>query len=246
MNLQRFLSLKYTYYSLGKLIPILSVLCVLCMLYGVAGGLYLAPSDYQQGDAFRIIYLHVPAALWSLGIYSIIFVSSIVFLVWRIKLADLVAKSSASIGAIYTLLALLTGAIWGKPMWGTWWIWDARLTSELILLFLYFGYVGLRSAIPDPKRAAKAAALLAIVGMIDIPIIHFSVEWWTTLHQGPTLSRFARPAMVSQMLYPLLSMISAFFFFYATLLCIGIRTNILRQEWRTQWIREWLQGEIAT
>jgi len=239
--MNRFLALKHAHSMAGKLIPWFGGLCLLLLSYGVWAGLYVAPPDYQQGDGFRIIYVHVPAAFWSLGIYGVMFAGSVVFLLWRIKLADIIANTSASLGATYTVIALVTGAIWGKPMWGTWWIWDARLTSELILLFLYLGYMGLRSAIPDQDRSAKACAVLAIIGMVDIPIVHFSVEWWATLHQGPTLSRFAKPAIVSEMLYPLLAMIGAFFFFYVTVLCVRIRSKILKREWKTQWVGEWLR-----
>jgi heme exporter protein C len=229
---------KYSYQITGICLPWFALICLGLMAYGTWSGLWLAPKDYQQGDAFRIIYVHVPCAFLSLAIYSIIFGSSIIYLVWRIKLADIVAAVSAQLGAIYTLIALLSGAFWGKPMWGTWWIWDARLTSELILLFLYLGYMGLRSAISEFERAAKACAILAIVGMVDIPIIHFSVEWWTTLHQGATLSKLAKPSMAPEMLSPLLIMIAAFFLFYCTLLMMRVRSEILKREWRTQWVRE--------
>ncbi len=234
--LSRIISPKYCYQITGYLIPWLSIICAALMLYGVVGGLYFAPADYQQGDGFRIIYVHVPAAFLSLMIYTVIFVSSSIYLIWRVKLADIVAQRSAALGATYTIIALFSGSLWGKPMWGTWWIWDARLTSELILLFLYVGYMGLRSAILDTNRAAYAAAILAVVGMIDIPIIHFSVEWWATLHQGATLAKLAKPSIAEEMLYPLLAMIAAFTFFYITLLCIRVRLEILKREFKTQWV----------
>jgi len=218
---------KYCYQILGYCLPWVSLLCAGLMVYGVFGGLFLAPPDYQQGDGFRMIYIHVPAAFLSLMIYGIIFVSSVIYVVWHIKLADAVAKSSALLGATYTVIALFSGALWGKPMWGTWWIWDARLTSELILLFLYVGYMGLRSAIPNPKRAAQACAILAIVGMMDIPIIHFSVDWWATLHQGATLAKFAKPSIAPEMLYPLLAMIAGFGLFYAVIVSIRVRGDII-------------------
>ena len=237
--LSKMSSPKYCYSALGRFIPWLGILCVLCMLYGVVGGLYWAPADYQQGEGFRIIYIHVPAAFLSLSIYTVMFVSSVVYLIWRLKLADIVAQRSAALGATYTFIALVSGALWGKPMWGTWWIWDARLTSELILLFLYMGYMGLRSAISDPNRSAYTCAILAVVGMIDIPIIHFSVEWWATLHQGATLAKLAKPSINSEMLYPLLVMIAAFAFFYAVILCMRVRLEILKRELKTQWVSEY-------
>jgi heme exporter protein C len=237
--LHRLGSPQVAYQMAGFCLPWFSIICVLMMIYGVVGGLFLAPPDAEQGDAFRMIYIHVPAAFLSLMIYSIIFINSVVYWVWHIKLADIVAKCSASVGATYTIIALFSGALWGKPMWGTWWIWDARLTSELILLFLYMGYMGLRNAIREPKRAAKASAILAVIGMVDIPIIHFSVEWWATLHQGATLAKFAKPSIAPEMLYPLLAMLGAFILFYAAILCVRVRLEILKRERKAQWVQEW-------
>jgi heme exporter protein C len=245
--LHRLGSPQVAYQMAGFCLPWVSIICVLMMIYGVVGGLFLAPPDAEQGDAFRMIYIHVPAAFLSLMIYGIIFVNSVVYLVWHIKLADITAKCSASVGATYTIIALFSGALWGKPMWGTWWIWDARLTSELILLFLYMGYMGLRNAIREPKRAAKASAILAVIGMVDIPIIHFSVEWWATLHQGATLAKFSKPSIAPEMLYPLLAMLGAFILFYAALLCVRVRVEILKRERKTQWVQAWFaaQGSSA-
>jgi len=234
--MKRLASPKYCYQLIGKILPWTSIACLICMSYGLYAGLFLAPADYQQGEAFRIMYVHVPCAILSLTIYSILFASSLVFLVWRLKIADIIAEASGGIGATYTLLALITGAIWGKPMWGTWWVWDARLTSELILLFLYFGYLGLRSAIRDPNTAARAVAILAIVGMVDIPIVHFSVEWWETLHQGPSLSKFTKPNIAKEMLYPLLGMLAGFFLFYLNVLLYRMRSLLLYRERRTEWV----------
>jgi len=228
----RLASPKVSYVLADRLLPWIASVAGILLLYGVIAGLFFAPVDYQQGDGFRMIYIHVPAAFLSLAIYSVIFISSVIYLIWHIKLADFCAKSSAGIGATYTLIALISGALWGKPMWGTWWIWDARLTSELILLFLYCGYLGLRSAIRDRERSAKAAAILAIAGMIDVPIVHFSVEWWATLHQGATLAKWARPSIDNDMLYPLLGMIAGFGFFYLTILCVRLRSDLLKREWQ--------------
>lgn len=217
--------------------PWILLAMAIAFAYGLVGGLVLAPADYQQGDSFRIIYVHVPAAFLSLMAYVGMAVAAALHLIWRIKVADLAAAASAPLGASFTLLALITGGLWGKPMWGTWWIWDARLTSELILLFLYVGYMALRSAIPNRDQAAKASAVVALCGVINIPIIHYSVEWWHTLHQGATISRFARPAIADEMLYPLLAMLLAFFLFYIGVLLIKIRGEILRRERGAGWMK---------
>jgi len=243
--IKKWLSLQYTYDWLGKILPWLGLMSCLFVGLGLVGGLWLAPMDYQQGNAFRIIYVHVPSAFWSLGVYSVMFACSVMYLLWRVKLADIIANASASLGATFTLIALVTGALWGKPMWGTWWIWDARLTSELILFFLYLGYLGLRSAISDQQRSAKAGAVIALLGMIDIPIIHFSVEWWATLHQGPSLSRFAKPSIANEMLYPLIAMIIGFGLFYTTVLAVRVRTKILMREQGTLWVKNWLMARSA-
>ncbi len=177
---------------------------------GAVWGLAFAPPDYQQGDSFRIIYVHVPAAAFAMGVYVAMALAGAVYLVWHTKVSAMVAKSCAPVGAVLTFLALATGALWGQPMWGTWWVWDARLTSTLILLFLYLGYMALHEAIETRETAAKASALLALVGVVNIPIIKFSVDWWYTLHQGATVLKLGRPAMASEMLWPLLVMFAAF------------------------------------
>jgi heme exporter protein C len=228
---------KTCYQVLGELLPWTTTACLILITYGSIAGLFWAPADYQQGEAFRIIYVHVPCAILSLSIYTVIFLSSVLFLVWRIKIADRVAEASGVCGATFTLIALITGAIWGKPIWGTFWVWDARLTAELILLFLYSGYLGLRVAYRHHYNAARAAAILAIVGMVDIPIVHFSVEWWETLHQGATITRFAKPTMATEMLYPLLAMIAGFALFYLSLLFYRMRSLILYRERQTQWVQ---------
>lgn len=235
-------SVKYFYLICRYSFPILCLFFILFFGYGILGGFFLAPPDYQQGEIFRIIYVHVPAAFLSLFVYTIIFFCSILTLVWRIKVADIVAANSASLGASFTFLALVTGALWGKPMWGTFWVWDARLTSELILLFLYFGYQGLRSAISNPEKKARISSLFAIIGMVDIPLIHFSVNWWQTLHQGATIAKFAKPSMPNEMLFPLLSMILAFALFYGLILCLRIQTEILKREKETKWVQMLTMG----
>jgi heme exporter protein C len=207
--------------------------------YGLYAGLFVAPADYQQGDAFRIIYVHVPSAYLSLMGYSIMAISAGIGLIWRLKLAHAVAAAAAPIGAWFTFLALATGSIWGRPMWGTWWEWgDPRLTSELVMLFLYFGYMALRGAIDDTAKADRASAVLALVGAVNVPIIHFSVEWWSSLHQGPTLVKKGGPAMDPAMLYPLLAMILGFSLIFGALLLRRVRTEVLYRERRTRWVRE--------
>lgn len=207
--------------------------------YGAYAGLFVAPPDYQQGDAFRIIYVHVPSAYLSMMAYVIMAVAGGIGLIWLMKLAHAVAASAAPLGASFTFLALATGSVWGRPMWGTWWEWgDPRMMSELILLFLYFGYMALRNAIDDTTKADKASAVLALVGAVNVPIIHYSVEWWSSLHQGPTLMAKGGPAMDSAMLYPLLAMIFGFSLVFGSLLLRRVRTEVLHRERRTRWVRE--------
>jgi heme exporter protein C len=233
------------FYSLApKLVPWFTVPGLLLIAYGVYAGLFLAPTDYQQGDAFRIIYVHVPSAYLSMLAYMTMAISAAIGLIWRIKLSHAVAAAAAPLGAWFTFLALATGSIWGRPMWGTWWEWgDPRLTSELIMLFVYFGYMALRAAIDDTAKADKASAVLALVGAVNVPIIHFSVEWWSSLHQGATLMRKDGPAMDPSMLYPLLAMILAFTFLFGALLMRRIRTEVLYRERRTRWVKELVLSE---
>lgn len=239
--MKQFLSLEYFYKFTRQIAKYLFLIGLVLFSYGVIMGLFIVPSDKVQSEAFRIMYVHVPCAILSLSIYTIVGISSFIYLIWHIKIFDVLAKVSAPFGAMVTFMALMSGALWGKPMWGTWWVWDARLTSELILLFLYFGYIGLRNAVTDRKVAATMCAIFAVVGLIDIPIIHFSVQWWNTLHQGATISKFARPSIDSTMLYPLLSMILAMFFLYGAVVCIRASTEILWRERKTKWIAQLLQ-----
>lgn len=208
------------------------------ILWGTWSGLFEAPMDYQQKDAFRIIYVHVPAAYLSMMAYSIMAISAGIGLIWRMKLAHAVAAAAAPLGAWFTFLALATGSIWGRPMWGTWWEWgDPRLTSELLMLFLYFGYMALRSSIDDVTKADKASAVLAIVGAVNIPIIHYSVTWWTSLHQGQTVIEGKMPA---EMLVPLLINILGFTLLFGALLLFRVRTEVLQRERRARWVRDLL------
>jgi heme exporter protein C len=222
----------------NRLLPWLSALFVLTFSYGMLGGLVLAPADYLQGDGFRIIYVHAPCAFLSLFIYAVMAAAAVAGIVWRIKLAFLVMRHSAPIGAGFTLLALVTGSLWGKPMWGTWWIWDARLTSELILLFLYVGIMLFQSAMSQKQVGGRATAILVLVGFVDIPIIHYSVYWWNTLHQGSTLKVFAPSAIDSSMLYPLLAMIVAFLTYYAIVLFLRMSYELTALDANHHWIRE--------
>jgi len=238
--IHQFGSPKYFYDISFPLSKWVAIICAICFISGLYGGLVLAPADYQQGDSFRIIYLHVPSAWMSLFVYLIMAFSGAVSLIWRIKITDIIARASAPIGASFTFIALVTGAIWGKPMWGTYWVWDARLTSELILLFLYLGYIGLQSAFDDKRIAARAGAILALIGVINIPIIHYSVEWWSTLHQGPTISKFDKPSIHLTMLIPLLLMVVAFKTFYITTLLIRARSEILNYECNSSWVKKYV------
>ena len=234
----RMASPKYFYVIAGRLIPWLAISFVLVTLAGLYYGLVKAPPDYQQGDSYRIMFIHVPAAWMSLFIYIVMAATGAIGLVWRIKLAEVISISSATVGASFTFLALVTGSIWGKPMWGTWWVWDARLTSELILLFLYMGVIALHSAIDDKRTAARAVAILALVGVINIPIIHYSVEWWNTLHQGPTVAKFDKPSIDLSMLIPLLLMALSFKLYYAFVVLMRARCEVLDRERNRGWVQE--------
>ena len=235
---------KYFYSIATNFIPWLFILGAILMSFGIINGLFFAPPDYQQGDAFRIIYVHVPSAYLSMMVYVLMAITSIVGLVWRIKLAHAVTVSAAPIGAWFTLLALITGSIWGRPMWGTWWEWgDPRLTSELLMLFLYLGYIALRAAIPENNKADKLSSILILIGAINIPIIHFSVEWWTSLHQGSTLLKSGGPAIATSMLYPLLAMIFGLSLYFGGLLLTRIKAEVLNREKHTRWIKEMIRKD---
>jgi len=228
----------YIYGLAARLTPWFGWPAALLILGGLYGGLFIAPPDYQQGDGFRIIYVHAPAAWMSLMVYTTMAVAAAVGLIWRIKVSHAVAASCAPIGASFTFAALVTGALWGQPMWGTYWEWDPRLTSELILLFLYLGYMALRSGIDDTQRADRASAVLAIVGVVNVPIIHYSVLWWNSLHQAPSVMKLAKPAMPASMLIPLLMMFLGFTLYFAAVLLVRLRGEILNRERATSWVRE--------
>lgn len=219
-NPNRFLNLS------AAVLPWSAGATVALVALGLYGALFDSPPDYQQGEAVRIMYVHVPAAWMALFIYTTMAVASGVALVWRHPLADLVAQAAAPIGASFTFLALATGSLWGKPMWGAWWVWDARLTSVLLLFFLYLGYIALSRAFDDPTRGAKAAAVLSLVGFVNIPIIHFSVVWWNTLHQPPSVFRLGGPTIDLAMLWPLLVMTLGFTGYFVTVLLLRVRSEI--------------------
>jgi len=242
--LHKLSSPPYFYELAAKMIPWFAASAIVLIAYGTFAGLFLAPPDYQQGDAFRIIYVHVPSAYLSMLAYAVMAVAAGIGLIWRMKLAHAVAAGAAPLGAWFTFLALVTGSIWGRPMWGTWWEWgDPRLTSELILLFLYFGYMALRAAIDDPAKADRASAVLALVGAVNLPIIHFSVEWWSSLHQGPTLIREGGPAIQGAMLWPLLAMIFGFSLLFGAMLLARVRTEVLLRERRARWVQKLVYPE---
>jgi heme exporter protein C len=228
----------YIYGLAARLTPWFSWIAAVLIIGGLYGGLVLAPPDYQQGDDFRIIYVHAPSAWMSLMVYSTMAISAGVGLIWRIKVAHAVAASCAPIGASFTFAALVTGSLWGERMWGTYWEWDPRLTSELILLFLYLGYMGLRSAMDDMQRADRASAVLAVVGIVNVPIIHYSVSWWNSLHQAPSVMQLAKPTMPASMLIPLLMMLFGFTVLFVALLLVRLRAEILNRERTASWIRE--------
>ena len=238
---QQFLSCvspKYFYQHASKVSFWLGLISCILLGAGLIDGLCFAPADYQQGDAFRIMYIHVPASFMSLAIYSFMTICAILILVWKIKLAEALLKVSVSLGLGMTFIALTTGSIWGKPMWGTAWIWDARLTSELILFFLYFSILALFNAIRDPGTAARITAIVVLLGAVDVPIVHYSVNWWNTLHQGSTISRFSKPAMDNAMLYPLLMMIVGFFTYTFSLIFYRAKTEIAYRERNAQWVQQ--------
>jgi len=225
----------------GKFIPWFWLIFAVLTVWGLYLGLVKGPADYQQGESVRIMYLHVPAAWMSMMIYSIMAVMGFIALVWRIRIVEILAMSSAPIGAAFAIVTLTAGSLWGRPTWGTYWVWDARLTSELVLLFLYLGVIGLYNSIDEPRKAARAACLLAIVGAVNLPIIHYSVKWWNTLHQGSSISLMGGNSIDASMLWPLLIMAVAAKFYYAANLLTRARVTLLEQDKRKGWVRELLR-----
>tara|TARA_B100001094_G_scaffold333359_1_gene411085 strand:+ start:22579 stop:23322 length:744 start_codon:yes stop_codon:yes gene_type:complete len=231
------------YHLCGQLMPWFLASALVLIGLGTIWGLAFAPADYQQGDGFRIIYIHVPTASMSMGVYVSMAFAAFVGLVWQYKLSDWAVIAMAPIGFVFTCIALITGSLWGKPMWGAWWVWDARLTSELILAFLYLGIIALYHAFDDKVIAAKAASILTLVGSINIPIIKFSVDWWSSLHQGSTIKITEKSTMVSEMLYPLLCNILGFGLLFIGLTLIRFRAEILARNTMRPWVRQFVQKE---
>ncbi|MDM8560216.1 heme ABC transporter permease [Candidatus Parabeggiatoa sp. HSG14] len=241
---QKLASPKYFYNFSGRLIPWFGWACLALFAVGLYYSLIEAPPDYQQKESVRIMYIHVPSAWMSMFVYMVMAITGGIGLIWRMKIAEVIAASSAPIGASFTFLALATGSLWGKPMWGTWWVWDARLTSELILLFLYLGVIALNSAIEDKRIASRASAVLALVGVVNIPIIHYSVLWWNTLHQPPSIKASGISIHYS-MLIALLLMAVAFKLFYMMVVLMRARCEILDRERNTSWVQELVSARSA-
>jgi heme exporter protein C len=237
----RLASPPHIYRIAGTLTPWFAWPAGLLIVTALYAGLVLAPPDYQQGEGFRIIYVHAPSAWLSVMVYGVMATAAAVGLIWRMKVAHAVAASCAGIGAWFTVVSLITGMLWGKPMWGTYWVWDPRLTAQLILLFLFFGYMGLRAGIDDLGRADRASAVLAIIGVINIPIIRYSVEWWNSIHQAPSVMKMDRPSMPMDMLLPLLMMLLGFTLYFAAVLLVRLRAEILRRERSAGWLKEALR-----
>jgi heme exporter protein C len=228
---------KSFYRISGHLLPWFSVLACLLLVVGTVWGLLFAPPDYQQGDSFRIIYIHVPSSILAESCYMLMAAAGGIYLVWRIKLADIALMCAAPIGASVTFMALATGSIWGRPTWGTWWVWDARLTSTLVLFFLYIGVIALRSAMENRESAGRATAVLSLVGVINLPIIKYSVDWWNTLHQPSTFTITHAPPMPASMWLPLLIMVIGYYLFFFAVLMMRMRAEIIERENRTEWVR---------
>lgn len=230
-----------TFYRFAeRLAPWLLIAGLALIGVGVWQGLFVAPADYQQGDAFRIIYVHVPAAALSLSVYTAMAVAGAIALIWRMKLAEVAVVAAAPVGASFTAVALVTGMLWGKPTWGAYWVWDARLTSELVLLFLYLGVIGLNQAYSDPRTAARACAWLALVGVVNVPIVHYSVQWWNSLHQGSTIlsaEAIANPKMDPSMLKPLLMSMAGSYLFFGAVWLRRMQNGVLVRERRAKWVR---------
>jgi len=237
MNWLKYSSPQSFYPLAGKMAPWFFAAAALLGACGLYVGFFVAPTDFQQGESYRIIFIHVPAAWMSMFIYVVMAFWAAVGVALNTRLSSMMATALAPTGALMTFIALWTGSLWGKPTWGTWWVWDARLTSELLLLFLYFGFIALQSAIDDPRRADKAGALLALVGVVNVPIIYFSVQWWNTLHQGASVSLTKSPAMAATMLAGMLLMVFSFWMYSIGAALMRVRAIILEREQRADWVR---------
>ena len=238
LNLWRFASPQVIYPIAGRMAPMFMAAALALALAGLYIGFFVAPTDFQQGESYRIIFIHVPAAWMSMLIYVVMALWCAVGMIMNTRLSFMMALALAPTGALMTFIALWTGALWGKPTWGTWWVWDARLTSELILLFLYIGFMSLHAAIDDVRRADRAAGLLAMVGVVNVPIIYFSVQWWNTLHQGASVSLTRAPSMATTMLTGMLVMALAAWMYSIAVSLIRLRAIILEREADADWVRE--------
>jgi len=234
---------KSFYQTSRRWVPWLGGGAFFLLVVGILWGLVFAPPDYQQGDAFRIIYVHVPTAFLSMALYAWMGFLALLLLIWRIKMAGVILTMCAQVGASMAFLALVTGSIWGKPMWGAWWVWDARLTSELILLFLYGAILATGNAYQNKEQGDKVVAILTLVGLVDLPIIHYSVYWWNTLHQGATFSVFAKPKIHASMLYPLLLTLLGLSLYCLLVVVLKARNELLLRERRQRWVRVLMEGE---
>jgi len=232
---------KWFFQKTEALVLWFGFLCLILLVVGTVWGLAFAPEDIKQGNSFRIFYIHVPSAILAQSIFMAMAISAVVGLVWRMKLAHIFVQVAAPIGASITLLALVTGAIWGKPTWGTWWVWDARLTSTLIQFFIYLGIISLYQSIENRDTAYKATAIACLVGIVNLPIIKFSVNWWKTLHQPATFKLTEAPSMAAEMWVPGLIMLVGFYLFFAFAVLVRMRSEVLEREKRTAWVREYLE-----
>jgi heme exporter protein C len=238
LNLFRFAAPQTFYGLAGRMAPWFYGLALTLALVGLYMGMLVAPSDYKQGDSYRIIFIHVPAAWMSMLIYLVMALYSVLALVFNTRLSAMMAAALAPTGAWMTLIALFTGALWGKPTWGTYWVWDARITSEFILLFIYFGFMALRTSIDEPRKSDKAASLLCIVGAVNIPIIYFSVIWWNTLHQGATISTKSGVSMDPIMFRSMLVLVFAFWAYSIAAALVRVRAIIIERESTTAWVQK--------
>jgi|TARA_B100001094_G_C18023601_1_gene716431 heme exporter protein C len=226
----------------SKILPWLYIVSIITLGVGLYWGLFYAPADYKQGDVYRIIFIHVPSAILGQSIFIFMAVCGFINMIWRAKISGMMLKSAASIGASFTLLALITGSIWGKPTWGTWWVWDARLTSTLILFFIYAALIGLHSTIDDKTKADRAVSILSIVGLAIIPVIKKSVDWWQTLHQPSTFTMTSSPSMSPEMYQPLLICVIGFYLTFALLLTLNLRNEVLERESNRNWVQQLFRG----
>jgi heme exporter protein C len=241
----KFGSPPWLYAISGAILRWMLPVTLILLIIGAVWGLMFSPADFRQGNSYRIMYIHVPAAVVALAGYYVMALAGAINLIWRMKMADVAMKAAAPVGAAFTFLALFSGAVWGKPTWGAWWVWDARVTSMLILLFLYLGVVALYEAFDNKEAAGKACAVLSLVGMVNIPIIYKSVDWWYSLHQPASIKLTGESTIDASMLYPLLLMIAAFYALFACCLLLNMRVELLRRESRTHWVGSLAKREFT-